>query len=479
MRSTVLVSATELAETKNASLRLRDEIAGRGLKYHIESYGCQMNDHDSEKLAGMLHEFGYEQAESKKTADIFLFNTCCVREHAELRVFGNVGALKKLKDENPGLIVVICGCMMQQKDVAEKLYKRFPYVDLIFGTHDLHRFPVLLEGVFRGDRQFSVREMDGEITEGLPVLRGSTFSASVNIIYGCNNYCTYCIVPYVRGRERSRASESIVKEIQELADAGYKEITMLGQNVNSYAGDEGKLDFPGLLYKVNDINGIRRVRFMTSHPKDLSDGLIQAMAELPKVCKHIHLPVQSGSDAILTAMNRRYTRAEYLNLVDALKSRVPGIELTTDMIVGFPGETDADFADTLSLMKQVNYAAAYTFKYSPRRGTKASQMLDQISKEVKEQRLKALNDLQASLQKKNNQKFLGLRGEVLVEGYDNRGEPMAFGKFSNFKMVYFPRGACTVGGLYEVEVNDTQNNSLIGRLIATGEGDTHVETKSK
>ena len=324
----------------------------------------------------MLHEFGYERAESKKTADIFLFNTCCVREHAELRVFGNVGALKKMKDENPGLIIAICGCMMQQKDVAEKLYKRFPYVDLIFGTHDLHRFPVLLEGVFRGERQFSVREMDGEITEGLPVLRESTFSASVNIIYGCNNYCTYCIVPYVRGRERSRGSESILKEIQELADAGYKEITLLGQNVNSYAGDGGKVDFPGLLHKVNRIDGIRRIRFMTSHPKDLSDGLIQAMAELPKVCNAYPFARSVRQRSYPCRHESQVHQAQSIStLWMRLGSRVPGIELTTDVIVGFPGETDADFADTLSLMKQVNYAAAYTFKYSPRRGTKAAQML--------------------------------------------------------------------------------------------------------
>ena len=479
MRSPELVSAAELAQSKNASLRLRDEITGRGLKYYIESYGCQMNDHDSEKLAGMLCEFGYVKAESKTAANIILFNTCCVREHAELRVFGNVGALKKLKDENPGLIIGVCGCMMQQKDVAEKLYKRFPYVDMVFGTNELHRLPVLLQAVLGGARQFSVREMDGEIAEGLPALRNSTFSASVNIIYGCNNYCTYCIVPYVRGRERSRSSASILTEIQELADAGYQEITLLGQNVNSYSGDGGEVDFPGLLYQAHRIDGIRRIRFMTSHPKDLSDGLIQAMAELPKVCKHIHLPVQSGSDRILAAMNRKYTRADYLRLVDALRERVPGIELTTDVIVGFPGETDADFSDTLSLMERVNYAAAYTFKYSPRKGTKAAQMPDQVPQEVREQRLKALNDTQAALLQEHNQKFVGQRGEVLVEGYDGRGQFMAFGKLSNFKMVYFPCETCAAGQFCQVEITQARNNSLIGKLVSAEEGVTHVASQSK
>ena len=351
MRKTVEVPPEELQKSLQASASLKKELEGRGFQYYIESYGCQMNDHDAEKLSGMLQTCGFSPAPSKEEATLLLFNTCCVREHAEKRVFGNIGALKKRKEDEPGLLIGVCGCMMQQREVAERLFKRFPFVDLVFGTHELHHFPLLLSRTLAGERVFSVRESDGEIAEGLPVVRGGSFSTFVTIMYGCNNFCSYCIVPYVRGRERSRAPENIVAEVRSLAERGFREITLLGQNVNSYAYADDGVDFPALLRRVSTVEGIERIRFMTSHPKDLSPRLIEAMATLPKVCNHIHLPVQSGSNRILSEMNRRYTREKYLGLVEDIRAAVEGVELTTDIIVGFPGETEEDFEETLDVVR--------------------------------------------------------------------------------------------------------------------------------
>ena len=391
MRKTVEVPPEELQKSLEASASLMKELEGRGFQYYIESYGCQMNDHDAEKLSGMLQTCGFSPAPSKEEATLLLFNTCCVREHAEKRVFGNIGALKKRKENEPGLLIGVCGCMMQQREVAERLFKRFPFVDLVFGTHELHHFPLLLSRTLAGERVFSVRESDGEIVEGLPVVRGGSFSTFVTIMYGCNNFCSYCIVPYVRGRERSRAPENIVAEVRSLAERGFREITLLGQNVNSYAYADDGVDFPELLRRVSTVEGIERIRFMTSHPKDLSPRLIEAMATLPKVCNHIHLPVQSGSNRILSEMNRRYTREKYLGLVEDIRAAVDGVELTTDIIVGFPGETEEDFEETLALVRQVGFSAAYTFMYSPRLGTRAAEMENQVPEEVKKDRLLRLN----------------------------------------------------------------------------------------
>lgn len=433
--------------------------------YYIESYGCQMNGHDSEKLAGMLENAGYVKATAKADADFIIFNTCCVREHAELRVFGNIGALKKLKDEKPELIIAVCGCMMQQDEVAKRLYKRFPYVNIVFGTHELEYFPQMIDKALSKERVFKLDGAADDIPEGLPIIRDNKFSTCVTIMYGCNNFCTYCIVPYVRGRERSRKPEDILNEVRRLAENGYKEIMLLGQNVNSYWHEESKTDFPKLIRLVNDAEGIERIRFMTSHPKDLSDGLITAMAQCEKVCHHIHLPVQSGSDRILKLMNRRYDREKYFSLVNKLRTAVTDVEITTDIIVGFPGETDEDFADTVSLVKQVGYSAAYTFMYSPRKGTKAAIMEGQISPDIKKKRLAELNSAIADGLKKNNERFVGSSGTILVEGCDRRNVPMAFGKLSNFKMVYFPGGESLVGSIRKVKVVKTENNSLIGELI--------------
>lgn len=448
----------------DAVLRIRGMIEGLGLTYFIETYGCQMNEHDSEKLAGLLIECGYSKAESKQEADLILFNTCCVREHAEKRTFGNVGFIKELKAENPRLILGVCGCMMQQKDVAKRLFERFPFVDLVFGTHELKRFPEMLLQVLNHDRIFAVTDSDGEVIEGLPVERAEGFSTFVNIMYGCNNFCTYCIVPYVRGRERSRKPADIVEEVKSVAALGYKEVTLLGQNVNSYSG-EGT-DFPALLRMVcAQVPELRRLRFMTSHPKDLSDGLIDAMAELNSLCKHIHLPVQSGSDTILKAMNRRYTSADYLKLVDKLRDKVPNVEITTDIIVGFPGETEEDFEATCELVRRVGYSNAYTFAYSPRGGTIAARMEDQIDEDIKKRRLNKLNAVLAETIPSNNDKYIGFEGEILVEGVDHRGDPLLFGKLSNFKMVYVEGDEALVGSFVNVKVDGYRFNSLFGHII--------------
>ena len=465
MKEPVFVSPAEIAASRAAAKRVKDEVYDLGLTYHIESYGCQMNEHDSEKIAGMMEEMGYAKAEDKSKADFIIFNTCCIREHAEQRVYGNIGALKKRKDENPQLMIGVCGCMMQQKEVADKLFKRFPYLDMVFGTNELHMLPNLLEKVLNGERIELVRQMDGEIAEGLPVKRIDSVSQFVTIMYGCNNFCSYCIVPYVRGRERSRSVESIVNEVKDLAANGVKEITLLGQNVNSYYSEDDNADFPALLRAVCKVDGIERVRFMTSHPKDLSDGLIAAMAEEEKVCPHIHLPVQSGSDRILKLMNRHYDRERYFTVVDKLKAAVPGVELTTDIIVGFPGETEEDFEATLDMVEKIGYSAAYTFKYSPRIGTKAATMDEQISEEVKKERLKRLNDTVAKGLKAGSEKYIGQEGEVLVEGCDHRGEPMAYGKLPCFKMVYFKGDESMIGSLRRVRITEITKNSLVGELI--------------
>ncbi len=347
-----------------------DRVHGRAKSYYIETYGCQMNVRDSETIAGLLQEMGYGPARSREEADVILFNTCCVRDHAEKRLLANIGTLKERKDADEELIIGICGCMMQQPDVAKKVMRRFPFVNFVFGTNVLWRLPELMLSALNGERLILTEEEGFAICEGLPARRSNPFSAFVNITFGCDNFCSYCIVPYVRGRERSRELSEVVDEVRGLAEQGITEVTLLGQNVNSY-GKGTDVDFADLLHAVNGVDGIRRIRYMSSHPKDLTPRLMAAIAENDKVCHHMHLPVQSGSTSILEKMNRRYTREGYLQLVEDLRKTVPDIELTTDVIVGFPGETDRDFEDTLSLMDQVGYAAAFTFMYSPRKGTRA------------------------------------------------------------------------------------------------------------
>lgn len=460
----VFVDKGVIDDSYSAIERIREKLGGVTPGYYIETYGCQMNEHDSEKIAGMLELMGYKKAQSKQEADFILFNTCCVRDHAEKRTFGNVGFIKEIKENNPALITAVCGCMMQQREVAKRLAARFPFVDMVFGTNELHVFPIMLEKVMNGGRVFEIKDINGEIAEGLPIKRNEGFSTFVNIMYGCNNFCSYCIVPYVRGRERSRKAKDVVDEVKRVVnEEGFTEVTLLGQNVNSY-NDDG-VSFPELLRRVNDIDGLKRLRFMTSHPKDLSHELVMAMAECDKVCEHIHLPVQSGSNRILSLMNRRYTREHYLELIDDLRSNVKGIEITTDIIVGFPTETDEDLEDTLDIVRRAGFSAAYSFAYSVRQGTKAAAMDGQIPETVKKERLARLNTVIMESVNGANDKYMGMEGDILVEGRDTRGEPMMFGKLPSLKMVYVKGEESMIGQYHKVRITGTRFNSLLGEII--------------
>ena len=437
------------------------------LKYYIETWGCQMNKEDSEKLSGMLKRIGYTRTENKEEAGIILFNTCCVRENAENKVFGNLGALKKLKKKNPDLIIGICGCMMQQEGMADRILKEFPYVNIVFGTHNAYKFPEYLNRVrTEGVQIKEIFNKETDIVEGLPIDRESSVKAFVTIMYGCNNFCTYCIVPYVRGRERSRKPEDILKEIRELVAQGYKEITLLGQNVNSYGkGLEEDVDFAKLLRMINEIEGLERVRFMTSHPKDLTLDVIMAIKECDKLCEQIHLPVQSGSNSILKKMNRHYTREYYLDLVKKIKEEIPGATLTTDIIVGFPGETEEDFQDTLELVKEVGYSSAFTFIYSRRNNTPADMMLNQVSEEDKHHRF---NRLVAAVNERviaQNKAEEGNILEVLVEGNSKNDAEKLTGRTRTGRLVNFTGEGINAGDIVNVKITRAQNFSLIGEVV--------------
>lgn len=437
------------------------------LKYYIETWGCQMNEEDSEKLSGMLKSIGYSKTDNLKEAGIIIYNTCCVRENAENKVFGNLGELKHLKKENPDLIIAICGCMMQQEGMADKILKKFPHVNIIFGTHNAFKFPEYLNRVkTEGVQVKEIFNKETEIVEGIPVDRESSVKAFVTIMYGCNNFCTYCVVPYVRGRERSRKSEDIINEIKNLVSKGYKEITLLGQNVNSYGkGLEEDIDFAKLLRKVNEVEGLERVRFMSSHPKDLTKDVILAIKECDKICEQVHLPVQSGSNRILKKMNRNYTKESYLELIDLIKKEIPDVTLTTDIIVGFPGETEEDFLDTLDLVNKVEYDSAFTFIYSRRNNTPADMMLNQVLDEDKHHRfdrlVKAVND---SVIKKNKA-YEDRVVEVLVEGPSKNDESKFTGRTRNGKLVNFSGDNVKIGELVNVKILRAQPFSLIGEVL--------------
>ena len=434
-----------------------------GKKYHIVTYGCQMNAHDSEKIAGMLERMGMCQAAERDEADLVLYNTCCVRENAERRALGNVGWLKELKKVKPELMIVVCGCMVQQQGMAQKLMKRYPFVDIAIGTHDLAALPDMLRGLLDGrGHALKVSDIDGIVVEGLPVKRTNPYHAYVTIMYGCNNFCSYCIVPYVRGRERSRLPEDILSEVRQLNESGVKEIMLLGQNVNSYAG--GGMDFAQLLSEVDKI-GIERVRFMTSHPKDLSDALIDVMANSRHICRQLHLPVQHGSDRILDAMNRRYTYEHYMELVGKLRAAMPDIGLSTDLIVGFPGETDEDFRRTIELVKNVRYDSAYTFIYSPRQGTVAADMPDQVPDEVARERIHELIAVQEQITSEVYSAQVGRRERVLVEGVSARRDTEITGRTERGITVNFAGDAAMIGSTVDVEITGAGHNTLKGRLI--------------
>lgn len=440
---------------------------GKEKLFFISTFGCQMNEEDSEKLSGMLKTQGYTPTENRDEASIVIFNTCCVRENAENKVFGNLGMLKKQKEKNPDLIIALCGCMMQQKGMADEILKRFPYVDIIFGTHNSYKFPEYLHRVQTDGVQIKeIFDKEAEIVEGVPIDRKSSVKAFVTIMYGCNNFCTYCVVPFVRGRERSRKPEDIIKEIKELVAQGYKEVTLLGQNVNSYGkGLEEEISFADLLRRINEIDGLERIRFMTSHPKDLNIEVIHAIRDCDKLCEQIHLPVQSGSDAILKVMNRHYTKEYYLDLAKKIREEIPDVTFTTDIIVGFPGETEEDFLETIDLVKKVQYDSAFTFIYSRRNHTPADRMENQISDDVKHDRFNRLVEVVNEGIVASNKAAEGKVYEVLVEGTSKNDETKLTGRTRNGKLVNFDGCKEMIGKLVNVKIVEAKSFSLVGEII--------------
>ncbi len=432
----------------------------------VITYGCQQNENDSERIKGMLEKMGYELTDERETADVIIFNTCAVRENAEKKLKGNVGALKYLKAKRPNLVIGVCGCMVQQEQIAKEMFKKFRHISLIFGTHGLYKFPELLRKARANTRVFDVQNIDGEIAEDIPVKRDDKFKAWVTIMYGCNNFCSYCIVPYVRGRERSRNPKDVLDEIKVLAKDGYKEITLLGQNVNSYGNDlkENKMSFAELLRAVNEIDGIERIRFATSHPKDLSDELILAMAECDKVCKQLHLPFQAGSNNTLKAMNRSYTRESYLETVRKIREKMPDIALTSDVIVGFPTETNEDFEETLSLVKEVRFDNLFTFIYSKRKGTVAEKMPFVLSGKEIQVNFDRLVALQNEISREINDTYLGKTLPVLIDGESKTDKSVLQGRTESNKVVNLKGDKSLVGSIQNVNITEIRTWSLNGEL---------------
>lgn len=463
-REEMLLTPEETAEQRMYTDQVR-ALPHRPRSYHVVTYGCQMNAHDSEKIAGMLEEMGMAAAPRREEADFVIFNTCCVRENAERRALGNVTWLKEVRRERPEMLIAVCGCMIQEPGMAEKILKQYRFIDLAFGTSNLHQLPQMMyELLNSGERVVRVAEKD-RIPEGLPVCRARKDAAYLTIMYGCDNFCSFCIVPYVRGRERSRDPGEILREAEGLAAAGVKEIMLLGQNVNSYGkGLAEKTNFAALLRSLDGV-GIPRIRFMTSHPKDLSDELIDVMAGSRHVLPQFHLPVQSGNDEILKRMNRHYTREQYLDRVRRLREAIPGIGLSTDIIVGFPGETEAQFEDTMSLVEEVRYDSAFTFIYSPRVGTRAAEMPDRVPEEVSTERIKKLIDRQEALQKETLARFVGSEEEILTEGLSRRSDKAVSGKGRHGVSITVDGGARDIGNLVRCRVTALKNNTLMGERM--------------
>lgn len=408
----------------------------KNLSYSIFTMGCQLNENDSEKICGMLEKMGYTKTENMKQADFVVFNTCCVRENAEDKLFGKIGEMKRVKEQK-GTIIAIGGCMMQEKHITQKLHESYSFVDILFGTHTLHKLPEDVYHILEKRQQVEdIIDIDGEIYEGLPIKREDNIKASVTIMYGCNNFCTYCIVPYVRGRERSRKPSDILQEIETLAKEGYKEITLLGQNVNSYDGGKG-YKFSNLLRDVNQIEGIQKIRFISPHPKDFKQDVIEAIRDCEKISKMIHLPLQSGSSKVLKEMNRKYTKDQYLALVQSMKEKIPNVVFSTDIIVGFPGETEEDFEETLDVVRKVRFEQVFMFIYSRRVGTIADQMENQIPEEIKHERFNKLKALVESQIEETNQKYIGTIQKVLVEGKSKNNPNMLTGRTDSNKVVIF------------------------------------------
>lgn len=457
----------------------------RKMTYRIETFGCQMNENDSEKLAGMLVSMGFTKHIKKNAtdADLVIFNTCCVRDNAEQKLFGKIGALKAKKRENPSMILVVCGCFAQQEGAAERLMKKYSHIDIVFGTANQHKLPQFLYSVINEKGRIrEIKEFSGPVQENIPLEREDKIKALVTVMYGCNNFCSYCIVPYVRGRERSRDPEDIIKEINQLAEAGYKEVTLLGQNVNSYGTDQSihgqsindqsincqstALTFSRLLEEIDKNCDISRIRFMTSHPKDISSELIHAIRDLEKVCEHIHLPVQSGSSTILKAMNRKYSREQYIDLAAKIKETIPGIALTTDIIVGFPGETEKDFEKTLDLMRQVRFDSAFTFIYSRRQGTPAGSMPDLVPDETKSTWFGELVKLQNEISRQINETYNGKVVGVLTEGPSKTDRQYFTGRTRTSKIVNFPFKTDNTDSTDNTDNTDnTDKTDISGKLI--------------
>ena len=442
-----MVTEQEVIKQKEFIKKVKELNNAKNLKYYILTMGCQLNENDSEKLCGMIEEMGYTKTEQYQEADLVVFNTCCVRENAEDKLFGKLGELKRVKEQK-GTIIAIGGCMMQEKHITDKIHESYPYTDIIFGTHTLHKFPEdLYKTILSKSKMQDVIDIDGEVYEGLPIKRTSNIKAYVTIMYGCNNFCTYCIVPYVRGRERSRHPKDILEEIEQLAKQGYKEITLLGQNVNSYliveewkkkgVDYQGINSFATLLRAINKIDGIKRIRFVSPHPKDFTDDVISAIAECEKVCKLVHLPLQSGSTNVLKRMNRKYTKEQYLQLVEKMKKQIPNLTLSTDIIVGFAGETEEDFEDTLDVVRKVCFEQVYMFIYSRRVGTPGDKMPDQIPEEIKHKRFDRLKELVESQIEENNKKYVGTIQKVLVEGPSKNNPELLTGRTDSNKVVIF------------------------------------------
>ncbi|ONI39809.1 tRNA (N6-isopentenyl adenosine(37)-C2)-methylthiotransferase MiaB [Candidatus Epulonipiscium fishelsonii] len=446
---------------------LHQHIADKNLKYWLQSFGCQMNAHDSEKIESMLEQIGYIKAQKEADANIIIYNTCCVRENAELKIYGKLGYLKTLKKKNPSLIIGLCGCMMQQDIVLNTLKEKYKFVDMIFGTYNLYKFPEILKTRLEtGDPVIDIWDTHKEIDENLSSLRKYHFKACVNVTYGCNNFCTYCIVPYVRGRERSKNSEAIINEVTNLVSEGTKEIMLLGQNVNSYGKTlDPPVSFAELLEKVSTIEGLKRIRFMTSHPKDLSDELIDVMSRNKNICKSLHLPIQSGSDKILKAMNRIYTQENYLNLVKKIKSIIPDITLTTDIIVGFPGETEEDFEETLKVVKEVKYLSAFTFIYSKRTGTPASVMENQVPEEIVKKRFNKLVNVLNEISLDYMKSQVGTSVQVLFEEKSKSNAETITGRTDTGILVHAPASEDLIGNFAYVKITNAKTHYLSGEII--------------
>ena len=468
----ITVSNEEMERQKSFMFRLRQHCANFASEYGkmplalTETYGCQQNENDTERIRGMLSECGFLFTDNPQEADVIIYNTCAVRENAEQKVFGRLGILKHIKESRPELIIGLCGCMVQQEHITQQIKKKHPQVDLVFGTHALYRFPELLwNAVTSKKRVVDIEDSEGYIAEGIPVIHSDSNKAWVSIMFGCNNFCTYCIVPYVRGRERSRKPDDILEEIKGLADSGVTEVTLLGQNVNSYGKDlDEAIDFSDLLKKVNEIEGLKRIRFVTSHPKDFGDKLIATMAECDKVCHQLHLPFQAGSDRVLKAMNRGYTKADYLEKIRRLKEAIPDIALSTDVIVGFPTETNEDFEKTLEVLQEVEFDNIFSFIYSRREGTPAAKFDFVLTEEEIHSNFDRLLEVQNEISLNKNLAFEGKTVEVLVDGVSKNNPEMLSGRMENTKIVNFKGSPDLCGKYVRVKVTKAHTWSLNGEL---------------